>query len=104
MPKHLVPVMSLLAAVILLVMLNFTTPAGVGPFGVLVFFTTFYILMFGVALALVRFFARLTRSQLWGGSGVWADYVDVGTIDGVDELVDGGVDGYIRTVGVLFGK
>ncbi len=64
MPKHLVPVMSLLAAVILLVMLNFTTPAGVGPFGVLVFFTTFYILMFGVALALVRFFARLTRSQL----------------------------------------
>ena len=52
MPKHLVPVMSLLAAVILLVMLNFTTPAGVGPFGVLVFFTTFYILMFGVALAL----------------------------------------------------
>jgi len=64
MPKHLVPVMSLLAAVILLVMLNFTTPAGVGPFGVLVFFTTFYVLMFGIALVLVRFFARLARAQL----------------------------------------
>lgn len=64
MPKHLVPVMSLFAAVILLVMLNFTTPTGVGPFGVLVFFTTFYVLMFGVALGLVRFFARLVRAQL----------------------------------------
>lgn len=64
MPKHVVPVMSLLAAVILLVMLSFTTPVGVGPFGVLVFFTTFYVLMFGIALAVVRFFARLTRSQL----------------------------------------
>ena len=64
MPKHVVPVMSLLAAVILLVMLNFTTPVGDGPFGVLVFFTKFYVLMFGIALAVVRFFARLTRSQL----------------------------------------
>ena len=80
MPKHLVPVMSLLAAVILLVMLNFTTPAGVGPFGVLVFFTTFYILMFGVALALVRFFARLTRSQLGKKEYVYGAVVAFGPI------------------------
>lgn len=64
MPKHLVSVMSLFAAVILLVMLNFTTPVGVGPFGVLVFFTTFYVLMLGIALALVRFFARVMKLQL----------------------------------------
>ena len=80
MPKHLVPVLSLLAAVILLVMLNFTTPAGVGPFGVLVFFTTFYILMFGVALALVRFFARLTRSQLGKKEYVYGAVVAFGPI------------------------
>lgn len=51
--------MSLLAAVILLVMLNFTTPTGIGPFGVLLFFTTFYILVFGIAVGVVRIFMRL---------------------------------------------
>lgn len=80
MPKHLVSVMSLFAAVILLVMLNFTTPVGVGPFGVLVFFTTFYILMFGIALALVRFFARLTRSQHSKKEYVYAAVVAFGPI------------------------
>ena len=38
MPKHLVPVLSFGAAVVILLMLNFTTPAEIGPFGVLVFF------------------------------------------------------------------
>lgn len=52
--------MSLLAAVILLVMLNFTTPTGIGPFGVLLFFTTFYILVFGIAVGVVRIFTRLS--------------------------------------------
>lgn len=60
MPKRLVPVLSLIAAVILLTLLNFTTPVGVGPLGVLVFFTTFYVLMFGIAIGLVKIFARLT--------------------------------------------
>lgn len=64
MPKRLIPVLSLISAVILLVMLNFTTPEGVGPFGVLVFFTTFYILMFGLALVLVRIIAKMTGGQL----------------------------------------
>ena len=64
MPKHLVPVMSLLAAVILLVMLNFTTPAGVGPFGVLVFFTTFYVLVFGLAVGAVKVFTKLAGGQM----------------------------------------
>ena len=64
MPKHIVPVMSLLAAVILLVMLNFTTPAGIGPLGVLVFFTTFYVLMFGIAVGIVRIFAKLLGKKM----------------------------------------
>lgn len=64
MPKRLVLVLSLIAAIVLLFMLNFTTPAGVGPLGVLVFFTTFYILMFGVALGLVRIFVRLTGKKM----------------------------------------
>lgn len=64
MPKHLIPVLSLLAAVILLVMLNFTTPTGIGPLGVLVFFTTFYVLMFGLSVGIVRIFTRLLGKQM----------------------------------------
>ena len=64
MPKHLVPVMSLIAAVILLAMLYFTTPAGIGPLGVLVFFTAVYIVMLGVAQMFVRFGAKLTKRNL----------------------------------------
>ena len=64
MSKRLIPVLSLLAAVILLVMLNFTSPTGIGPFGVLVFFTTFYVLMFGIAVGIVKIFAVLLRKQM----------------------------------------
>lgn len=63
MSKRLIPVLSLLAAVILLVMLNFTTPAGIGPFGVLVFFTAVYVLMFGFFSLLVIVFTRITGKQ-----------------------------------------
>lgn len=64
MPKRLIPVLSLLAAVILLVMLNFTSPTGIGPLGVLVFFTTFYVLMFGLAVGVVKIFAKLLGKQM----------------------------------------
>ncbi len=45
-----------IAVAVLLVLVNFTTPAGIGPLGVLVFFTTFYALCFCVAVWLVRSF------------------------------------------------
>lgn len=59
MPKRLIPVSSLASAVILLLMLNFTTPTGVGPLGTLVFFIAVYILMFGIFTLVVKFFARI---------------------------------------------
>lgn len=59
MPRRLIPVMSLLAAVALLLMLNFTTPVDVGPLGVLVFFLACYVLMLGIALLLVRIFMKI---------------------------------------------
>ena len=59
MSKHLIPAMSLGATVLLLLMLNFTTPAEIGPFGVLVFFTMFYVLMLGLGILLVKFFVKL---------------------------------------------
>ena len=64
MPKRLIPGMTLLAAVILLVMLNFTTPAGIGPFGDLVFFITFYIFVFGIAVGVVHIFASLLDRKM----------------------------------------
>lgn len=64
MPKHLVPVLTLLASIILCVMLNFTTPAEIGPFGVLVFFTTTYVLMFGIAVGVVRIYTKLLDRKM----------------------------------------
>lgn len=60
MPKHLIPVLSLLSAVVLLVMLNFTAPADIGPLGVLVFFVAVFLMFYGVAYMLVKMFTRLS--------------------------------------------
>lgn len=80
MPKRLVPVMSLIAAVILLVMLNWTTPAGVGPLGVLVFFTTFYILMFGIAFWLVKIATQIMGKRVGRKTALYAAVVAFGPI------------------------
>lgn len=40
-------------------MLNFTTPTGVGPLGVLVFFVAIYVLTFGIFTFIVRMFSRI---------------------------------------------
>lgn len=80
MSRHLIPVLSLMAAVILLVMLNFTTPAGIGPLGVLVFFTTIYVLMLGISVALVKLFLRLTGRQAGRKSYLYGAVIAFGPI------------------------
>lgn len=80
MPKHLIPVLSLIAAVILLVMLNFTTPTGVRPLGVLVFFTAVYVLMLGISVALVKMFLRMTGKQVGRKSYLYGAVVAFGPI------------------------
>ncbi len=64
MPKHLFSVLSLLAAVVLLVLLFLTTPAEVGPLGVLVFFVAVYVLVFGFALVMVKIITRLSGRRI----------------------------------------
>ncbi len=64
MPKRLIPILSLLAAVVLLLMLNFTTPADVGPLGVLVFFVACYMVVLGFALLLVKIFMKLIGKRM----------------------------------------
>lgn len=56
--------MSLVAAVILLLMLNFTTPVGAGPLGVLVFFTTFYVFVLGIVVFLVKMFVWMLGRKM----------------------------------------
>lgn len=80
MPKHLIPVLSLIAAVILLTMLNFTTPAGIGPLGVLVFFTAVYVLMLGIAVALVKLFLKMTGKQVGKKSYMYGAMIAFGPI------------------------
>ncbi len=53
MLRKMVLLASLVAAGLLLVMMNMTTPETVGPFGVLVFFTLMYIVSFGVACLVI---------------------------------------------------
>ena len=80
MSKHLIPVLSLIAAVILLTMLNFTTPAGIGPLGVLVFFTAVYVLMLGIAVALVKLFLKMTGKQVGRKSYMYGAMIAFGPI------------------------
>ena len=63
MLKRLIFLISLVAVVVLLAMMNFTTPAEVGPLGVLVFFTTIYIVMIGVMVGVVSIFRRIAGKR-----------------------------------------
>jgi len=80
MPKHLIPVLSLLSAVILLLMLNFTTPTGVGPFGVLVFFAACYLVVLGIATAVVGLFTKILGKQMGKKNYLYAAIIAFGPI------------------------
>lgn len=80
MPKRLIPVLSLAAAIVLLSMLNFTTPVSVGPPGVLVFFGAVYLLMYGLAYLVVRTFAVIGRHQMGRKQYLYAAVLAFGPI------------------------
>ena len=65
--------LSMIAAVILAAMLFFTAPSEVGPLGILVFFLTTYMVVFGVMILLVGIFKRLVYKKKQMG---WKDYAD----------------------------
>ena len=49
---------SILGLAALILILLFTSPMEIGPFGVLLFFTTLYIAIFGLITAIMRLFYR----------------------------------------------
>lgn len=59
--KHsrLVNIASGVGLVLLILMLVFTSPTEIGPFGVLLFFTTVYVVAFGLVSNLMQLFYRL---------------------------------------------
>ena len=58
MSNRAVLVASLMATAIILIMLNFTTPADIGPLGILLFFVLFYVVMYGVAMLVLKMFRK----------------------------------------------
>lgn len=57
--NRLMILVSLIAVIIILAMINLTTPTGVGPLGVLVFFTMVYLVVLGVTNLLVIGFRKM---------------------------------------------
>ena len=57
---------SIIGLAALLLMLNLTSPTEIGPFGVLLFFTTVYIVCFGLSTLTLKAFIKIAfgRSQL----------------------------------------
>ena len=58
--KHnrIISVTSIIGLAVLMIMLFFTSPTEIGPFGVLLFFTTVYITFFGIISLLYQTFKR----------------------------------------------
>lgn len=59
--KHnrVIYITSVIGLAVLIIMLNVTSPTEIGPFGVLLFFTTVYIIFFGLFTFLLQSFIRI---------------------------------------------
>lgn len=57
--NHIIYCISIIGLAALILMLNLISPTEIGPFGVLLFFTTIYIVVFGLVTFLMQAFLRL---------------------------------------------
>ena len=53
----------IISLAVLLLMLNLTSPAEIGPFGVLLFFTTVFVFIYSVVSILMALFYRLIKKK-----------------------------------------
>ena len=56
--NHVVMIVGILGLAALILMLTLTTPTEIGPLGVLLFFTTLYISIFGISVLVMQLFYR----------------------------------------------
>lgn len=63
--KHnrIIGTISIIGLAAILIMLNFTSPTEIGPFGVLLFFTTLYITLFSIFALTLQIFYRLAYKR-----------------------------------------
>lgn len=73
---------SIIGLAALILMLNFTSPTEIGPLGVLLFFTTVYIVFVGIATLLMQSFFRfaLGKKQLYHKDYLYAAILAFGPI------------------------
>ena len=66
----------------LILVLNLTSPTEVGPFGVLLFFTTLFIVIFGIVSFLMSVFCRMAskKKELTGKDYLYATVITFGPI------------------------
>lgn len=69
--------LSLVAAVLLAAMLFFTSPAGVGPIGIFIFFLLLYLVVLGVMTMLVNIFVKFVYKRKEMG---WKNYATAGIL------------------------
>ena len=80
--NHIIYCISIIGLAALILMLNLTSPTEIGPFGVLLFFTTVYIVFVGVATLLMQSFFRfsLGKKQLHNKDYLYAAILAFGPI------------------------
>ena len=61
--NRMLAICSIISVAVLVAMLYFTTPAEIGPLGVLVFFVLLYVVFFGLAVGGVKIFYKLIRKR-----------------------------------------
>ncbi|MDO4987238.1 MAG: hypothetical protein Q4E46_02930 [Candidatus Saccharibacteria bacterium] len=69
MVNRVLILVSIAFTAVLLAMMNFMTPTEAGPLGVLVFFTTLYIVFFGFTAAIVAIFFKIRGKTKLGQKG-----------------------------------
>ena len=74
MRNKIIPFLSLVALFILLFMVNFTSPIKIGAFGVLVFFTMIFMVLFGLMIQVVKIFQRILKDK--NGAKYLYDFCD----------------------------
>ena len=80
--NHIEIVLSIGGLAALFLLLNFTSPTEIGPLGVLLFFTTLYVTIFGIIVLIMRTFYRLAfkRSTFRGKDYLYSAILAFGPI------------------------
>ena len=80
--NHVISIISIIGLAALIMILNFTSPTEIGPLGVLLFFTTVYVVAFGIATLIMQSFVKLAfkREHFRGKDYLYAAVIAFGPI------------------------